>query len=85
VSKDSTIFEANYRELRAQRFADAIIRLMIDHIPASARRKAWDDLFNIAARDNLEIIKVPPEHDALTELENAMLTAHPALVRATAD
>lgn len=71
------MMENTNRELRARRFANGIIGLMRDFLPVDrdCNRVMYKFLYELAYKENIEIVNVPPEWDSLTKLqiEKAML------------
>lgn len=64
------------RAQRAHRFANLVLSMMRDFVPQDGRchRAISEHLLEVAYENNLEIINVPPEWDALDKmaLERAM-------------
>lgn len=79
------IDQSSPRYQRARRFANTVHSVLSDFIPddRAIRRRVNDYLFEVGYQNNLEIINVPPELDALNklELQHRMLETHPAFIR----
>lgn len=67
------------RDKRAARFANMVVGLVRDYVPGDrdCQRLIHDHIWRLAAEQNLEIIAVPPECDALdsVQLAHRMLEA----------
>lgn len=76
---------ATPRYARGQRFANSIMSALRDFLPQDRRvqPRIHEFLFEIGYNQNLEIIEVPPEFDALTklQLERMKVETHPAFVK----
>jgi len=73
------------RYLRATRFANTMLSIMRDFVPAGrdCQHLMYDYLLQLGYETNAELINVPPEWDELTklQLEKAMLETHPLWIK----
>lgn len=80
-------FTCSRRDARAALFTNQIMSMLRDYLPPGrdAQRLIYDEICTIALEQNLQIISVPPEFDALTklELERRMVETHPGFIRAS--